>query len=181
MPSVNPRLVLEGFEHPNYGGRSGFFIEPLQNMRRAGFPNGIRSAKVYRGPGFKRGPNFRCVLYEQPEYRGRKLALAPGFYPSLLDMSAQHSGNVASLNFSPEYETAGPEWGTVPVIVEIYEDPNFTGRRATALRDVANTHTKFGMVDTISSVRVWKGPDFPPGGAMVRLFENIDLSETPAC
>ncbi|MDA1191588.1 MAG: DUF1349 domain-containing protein, partial [Candidatus Poribacteria bacterium] len=61
------------------------------------------------------------------------------------------------------------------VIVEIYEDPNFTGRRATALRDVANTHTKFGMVDTISSVRVWKGPDFPPGGAMVRLFENIDF------
>jgi hypothetical protein len=175
MPNVTPRLVVEIFEHPGYGGRAGYLIYPQRTMAEAGFPNGIRSARVYRGPGFGAGPNYRAVLFEQQNFAGRKLVLAPGYYPNLLDMSVNYSGVVGSVNFAPDVDLAGPTWGTIPVTVEVFDDVGFRGRKATILRDVANTHTTLGMADTIMSVRVTKGPDFPSSGAKVRLYEHIDF------
>jgi hypothetical protein len=175
MPNVTPRLVVEAFEHPRYGGRVGYLIVPQRELLAVGFPNGIRSARVYRGPGYPAGPNFRAVFFEQPNFQGRKLALGPGYYPNLVDMSDRFSGQAASVNFAPDLDIGGPVWGTIPLYVEVYEGVMFRGRKAVVLRDNANTHTTLGMADTIRSVRVLKGPNFPPQGAHVRLYEHIDF------
>jgi len=177
MPAINPRLIIELFENPNYSGKAGFFTDAERDLPRAGFPNSVRSARVFKGPGFNRGPNYRLVLHEGREFRGRKLVLAPGYYNYLLDVSNDFSAHIRSFNIAPDYHTSGPEWGTIPLVVELYNDPGFQGRRAVVLRDVANTHTTLGMADSISSVRVTKGPDFPAQGAKVRLYEHIDFAE----
>lgn len=174
MPAINPRLILEAYEQPNYGGVAGYFVDPEPSLWRVGFRHGFRSARVYRGPGYKRGPNYRIVLYDRGNYEGRKLVLAPGYYPDLLDVSVQHTGRFRSFNIAPDYSISGPEWGSIPVIVQLFNDPDYRGRHATVLRDVPNTHSELGMADTISSVRVIKGSDFPPQGAKVRLYEHLD-------
>lgn len=176
MPAINPRLIIELFEFPNYSGKSGYFVDAVPDLPAAGFPNGVRSARVFKGPGFKRGPNYRLVLHERRGLRGPKLVLAPGYYSYLLDVSPGFSGQIRSFNIAPDYQTSGPDWGTIPLVVELFNDPGFQGRRAVVLRDVANTHTTLGMADSISSVRVTKGPDFPAQGAKVRLYEHIDFS-----
>ena len=33
----------------------------------------------------------------------------------------------------------GPEWGTIPLIVECYQHPEYKGRKVTVLRDIAHT------------------------------------------
>lgn len=175
MPAINPRLIVELFEMPNFGGRAGYFIDPDPDLPRSGFPNGVRSARVFKGPGFSRGPNYRLVLHERRQFRGRKLVLGPGYYTYLREISSDFSGDIRSFNIAPDYQASGPDWGTIPLIVELFDDPGFQGRRAVVLRDVANTHTTLGMADSISSVRVTKGPDFPAQGAKVRLYEHIDF------
>ena len=77
MPAINPRLIIELFEFPNYSGKSGYFVDAVPDLPAAGFPNGVRSARVFKGPGFKRGPNYRLVLHERRGLRGPKLVLIP--------------------------------------------------------------------------------------------------------
>jgi len=175
MPNVTPRLVVEVFEQPNYGGRVGYLVHPQRILADVGFPNSVRSARVFRGPGFGAGPNYRAIFHELPNFQGRKIVLGPGYYPNLLDVVTNHTGQVASINFAPDYDLAGPVWGTVPVIIEVFEATAFRGRKAVVLRDIANTHTQLGMADTIQSARVTKGPDFPSSGAKVRFYEHIDF------
>ena len=64
--------------------------------------------------------------------------------------------------------------GTVPLIVECYEHAEFSGRNITVLRDVPHTGA-LGLHDSISSVRIIKGSDFPPQGAEVTFFEHVDF------
>ena len=70
--------------------------------------------------------------------------------------------------------TPGPEWGTIPLIVECYQHPEYEGRKVTVLRDIAHTG-ELGIEDAISSVRIFKGPDFPREGAEVIFFEHVDF------
>ena len=120
MPVVIPRLIVEVFEHVNFGGRRGYVFEPVSFTADIGFQDNISSVKIYKGPNFKSNPNYKAILHQHWHFQGRKLALGPGFYPNLHDMIYKFTDNISSFSFASALETAGREWGTVPLIVECY-------------------------------------------------------------
>ncbi|HHZ91041.1 TPA: hypothetical protein EYN65_11080 [Candidatus Poribacteria bacterium] len=174
MSASKPRLIAEVFEHLNFGGRRGYVIKPISFTADIGFQDNISSIKVYKGPGFTASPNQKMILYEHWNFQGQKLILGPGFYPNIHDMIYNFKDTISSISFGSLLKTSGPEWGTVPLIVECYEHAEFSGRNITVLRDVPHTGA-LGLHDSISSVRIIKGPDFPPQGAEVTFFEHVDF------
>jgi hypothetical protein len=172
-------LVAEVFEYPQFNnftpGISGLVFAPIRNTGEIGFNDRISSIKLYRGPGFVSAPNFKMICYEDLNFQGRKLVLAPGFYGHLELASHGSFGNrISSINFAPAAAASGPEYGTLPLIVEVYRRADFRGRRAVVLRDITNTK-EIAMHDVISSIRVRRGPDFPPEGCKVVFYEHIDF------
>jgi regulation of enolase protein 1 (concanavalin A-like superfamily) len=172
-------LVAEVFEHPQYNtftpGISGIVYEPVRRTRDIGFQDNISSIRLYRGPAFASAPNFKMVCYEDANFRGRRLVLSPGFYGHLDLVSHGSFGDrISSIDFAPAPATSGPDYGTIPLIVDVYRGVNFRGRRATVLRDISNT-ADIAMQDVISSVRVRRGPNFPPRGCKVIFYEHIDF------
>ena len=99
MSNIVPRLILEVFEHVNYGGRSNTILEPVRFTRSMGFQDNISSVKVYKGPSFAEAPNYRALFYEHRDFRGRKLSLGPGFYPNIHDIAFNFSDRISSINF----------------------------------------------------------------------------------
>ena len=178
MPIVIPRLVVEVFQHTNFRGRMGYVVEPVQHTRHIGFQDNISSLRVYKGPNFSSNPHYKVLLYQHTNYRGRKLALGPGFYPNLHDTAYNFGDRISSINFGSALEVVGPEWGTIPLIVDCYEHVEFRGRKITILRDIANLRDAQGrswFEDRISSIRIFKGPDFPSDGAEVVFYEHPDF------
>ena len=174
MPISKPRLIIEVFEHLNFGGRRGYVNKPVPFTAEIGFQDNISSVKVYKGPSFGSSPNHKAILHEHLHFQGKNLVLGPGFYPNLHDMIYNFKDNISSISFASISQASGPEWGTVPLILECYEHAEFRGRNITVLRDVPHT-AALGLHDSISSVRIFKGPDFPPEGAEVTFFEHVDF------
>ena len=178
MPIVIPRLIVEVFQHTNFRGRMGYVVEPVQHTRTIGFQDNISSVRIYKGPNFSSNPNYKAIFYQHVNYRGKKLALGPGFYPNLHDTSYNFADRISSINFGSTLEVVGPEWGTIPLIVDCYEHVEFRGRKITILRDIANLRDAQGgswFEDRISSIRIFKGPDFPRDGAEVVFYEHPDF------
>ncbi len=178
MPIVIPRLVTEVFQHTNFRGRMGYVIEPVQHTRHIGFQDNISSLRIYKGPNFSSNPNYKVILYQHANFRGKKLALGPGFYPNLHDTAYNFADRISSINFGSTLEVVGPEWGTIPLIVDCYEHTEFRGRKITILRDIANLRDAQGgtwFEDRISSIRLFKGPDFPPHGVDVVFYEHPEF------
>ena len=172
-------LVAEVFEHPQYNrftpGISGIVYEPVRRTRNIGFQDNISSIRLYRGPAFSSAPNFKMVCYEHTNFRGRRLVLSPGFYGHLDLVSHGSFGDrISSINFAPMPVTSGPDYGTIPLVVETFHNPNFQGKRATVLRDVAHTG-EIAMHDSISSIKIRRGPDFPPTGCKVIFYEHVNF------
>ena len=145
MPIVIPRLVVEVFQHTNFRGRMGYVVEPVPFTRDIGFQDNISSVRVYKGPNFSSNPNYKVILYQHRHFRGQKLALGPGFYPNLHDVAYNFADRISSINFGSSLEVVGPEWGTIPLIVDCYEHTNFRGRKITILRDIANLRDAQGQ------------------------------------
>ncbi len=172
MPFVVPRLIAEIFDQPYFRGRWGLVYEPVRYTGVIGFQDNISSARIYKGPNFDSVPNYKAIFHEHIDYQGKRLALGPGVYPNLHDMTYNFGNVVSSISFGPLLEVAGPEWGTVPLVVEVFESINFKGRKAVVLRDVPHTD-QVGLHDRISSVRILKGPNCPPTGAKVLFYEHV--------
>ena len=167
-------LIVEVFQHLNFHGRNSFVIEPVQHLRQIGLNDQISSLKVYRGPNFSNS-NHKVILYEHPRFRGRKIAFGPGFYPNIHEAGYNFSDRTSSINFGTMPIPVGPEWGTLPVIVECFEHQEFRGKKFTVLRDIANLRDPDGgtwFEDRISSLRITKGPNFPRTPIEVILYEH---------
>lgn len=178
MPVVVPRLIVEIFQHTNFRGRMGYVVEPVPFTAHIGFQDNISSLRVYKGPNFSSNPNYKVILYQHRDFRGKKLALGPGFYPNLHDTAFNFADRISSINFGSSLDVAGPEWGTIPLIVDCYEHVEFRGKKITILRDIANLRDPQGgtwFEDRISSIRIFKGPDFPRDGAEVVFYEHPDF------
>ena len=178
MPVVVPRLIVEIFQHTNFRGRMGYVVEPVPFTAHIGFQDNISSLRVYKGPNFSSNPNYKVILHQHRDFRGKKLALGPGFYPNLHDTAFNFADRISSINFGSSLDVAGPEWGTVPLIVDCYEHVEFRGKKITILRDIANLRDPQGgtwFEDRISSIRIFKGPDFPRDGAEVVFYEHPDF------
>ncbi len=178
MPVVVPRLVVEVFQHTNYRGRMGYIVEPVPFTGHIGFQDNISSLRVYKGPSFSSNPNYKVILHQHRDYRGKRLALGPGFYPNLHDTAYNFADRISSINFGSSLDVPGPEWGTIPLIVDCYEHVEFRGRKITILRDIINLRDPQGgswFEDRISSIRIFKGPDFPRDGAEVVFYEHPEF------
>ena len=178
MPVVIPRLIVEVFQHTNFRGRMGYIVEPVPFTGHIGFQDNISSLRVYKGPNFSSNPNYKVILHQHRDYRGKRLALGPGFYPNLHDTAYNFADRISSINFGSTLEVPGPEWGTIPLIVDCYEHVEFRGRKITILRDIANLRDPQGgtwFEDRISSIRIFKGPDFPRDGAEVVFYEHPEF------
>ena len=178
MPVVVPRLIVELFQHTNFRGRMGYVVEPVPFTAHIGFQDNISSLRVYKGPNFSSNPNYKVILYQHRDFRGKKLALGPGFYPNLHDTAFNFADRISSINFGSSLDVAGPEWGTIPLIVDCYEHVEFRGKKITILRDIANLRDPQGgtwFEDRISSIRIFKGPDFPRDGAEVVFYEHPEF------
>ena len=178
MPVVIPRLIVEVFQHVNFRGRMGYVLEPVPHTGHIGFQDNISSLRVYKGPNFSGSPNYKVNLYQHVNFKGKKLALGPGFYPNLHDVAFNFADRISSINFGSSIDVVGPEWGTIPIIVECYEHVEYKGKKITILRDIANLRDPQGgtwFEDRISSIRIFKGPNFPPDGAEVVFYEHPDF------
>jgi regulation of enolase protein 1 (concanavalin A-like superfamily) len=171
---VLPRLIVEVFEHPYFGGKRGIVWQPVRYTGNIGFQRNISSIRVFKGPNFARNADFKALFYEHIDFQGKRLALGPGFYPNIHDIAYDFGDRITSINFGPALDAPGPDWGTIPLIVEVYRDVDFKGTKCTVLRDIDHTG-KLGIHDQISSVRIIKGPDCPPTGSRVIFFEHVNF------
>lgn len=169
-----PRLVVEVYQDPRFQGPRGIVIDNVPFTGDIGFERSISSVRVYKGPGYDSGPNYKAIFHEQRDYKGRQLVLGPGFYSNLYEIAYNFGGVISSISFGPAMVTSGPDYGTIPLIVEVYEGVNFTGKKAIVLRDVNHTE-QIGLHDAISSIRVFRGPNFPPSGCKAIFYEHIEF------
>ena len=169
-----PRLVIEVFEHVNFQGRKITLIESIPNTSEIGAQDVISSIKIYRGPGFNASPNYKAIFHEHANYQGRRLVLAPGFYPNIHEIPYNFGDAITSISFSPAAHPTPPEYGAVPVIIEVFRDVDFSGQRSVIMRDVSSMF-EIGMNDTISSVRIQRGPSFPFSGCQIAFYEHVNF------
>jgi regulation of enolase protein 1 (concanavalin A-like superfamily) len=166
--------VVEIFRDPYFRGPRGIVIDNVPFTQSIGFQDNISSARVYRGPGYATSPNYKVIFHEHRDYKGRQLILGPGYYPSFHDIAYDFGDIISSISFGPALVTTGPEYGTMPLIVEVYQHVNFQGRKITVLRDISHTN-QIGLHDAISSIRVFRGPNFPPTGCKAIFYEHIEF------
>lgn len=165
-----PRLVVEVFTREWFGGRRGIVLEPVTDTRNIGFTESISSVRVYKGPGYGSGTNYKAIFHEHPNFKGRKLVLGPGYYHSLNQISYSFANMISSINFGAESRVDGPEWGTVPVVLDLYDQPNYQGNRVTIIRDESRLETRISNI--VQSMRLFKGPNCPPIGCRIQFYEK---------
>ena len=168
-----PKLIVEIFHDPFFEGHKGTIIDSVPDTGLIGFRYNVSSARVYKGPGYATNPNYKAIFHEERDYKGRQLILGPGHYPSLHWIGYDFGDVISSVSFGPAMTISGPIYGTVPLIVEVYQDVDFKGKKVTVLRDV-NQASKIGLNDLISSIKVYRGPDFPPTGCKAIFYEHIE-------
>jgi len=170
-----PRLIAEVFQHTNYRGHQAYICEPVKYTGDIGFQDNISSIKIYKGPQFNLSPNMKTFLYTDINFQGKHLVLGPGFYPNIHDLAYNFGDRISSIHFKPSLDHSGPEWGTIPAIVEVYQHADFKGLMATIIRDVPYTGDLSLPNDTISSMRVFKGPNCPLTGIDVIFYQHRDF------
>ncbi|MDA1190401.1 MAG: DUF1349 domain-containing protein [Candidatus Poribacteria bacterium] len=170
MPPNIPRLIVEVCQQRWFGGRRGIVLEPVPDTRSIGFTNTITSVRIFKGPGYGPGANVKAIFYEDVNYKGNRLVLGPGYYHNLHQLAYNFDNRISSINFASESYVDGPEWGSVPLILDLFDQPNYKGVRTTVNRDEPQMTAR--VSNTVRSMRLYKGPNCPPIGARVQLFSR---------
>jgi len=174
LAPLTPRIVAEIYRDPRFQGPRGLVIGNVPFTGDIGFENNISSVKIYRGPGYATSPNYKMILHEHRDYKGRQLVLGTGYYPNLHDIAYDFGDIISSISFGPALVTTGPDYGTIPLIVEVYQEVDYKGKKVTVLRDISHTE-QIGLHDAISSIRVFRGPNFPRTGCKAIFYEHIEF------
>lgn len=174
LAQPKPRLVLEIFRDPYYQGTRGIIIDNVPFTGDIGFQDNISSCRIFHGPGFATSPNYKVIFHEHRDYKGRQLVLGAGYYPNLHDIAYNFGDIISSISFGPAMITSGPDYGTIPLIVEVYSDVDFKGIKSVVLRDVSHTE-QIGLHDIIGSIKVFRGPNFPSSGCKAIFYEHIEF------
>ena len=170
MP-IAPRIILEVFRDPEFRGKKVTIVESVSDTNIIGCNDMISSIKIYRGPGFDAAPNFKAIFYEHPNYTGRRIVLSPGFYPNIHLIPYNFGDIISSIHFAPSLVVTGPDYGVVPLIVELYQDSDLQGIKGVVLKDISNTRD-IGLDRAVSSIKILRGPNFPPTGCRAIFFEQ---------
>ena len=76
--ALAPRLVVEVFQHVNYGGRKITVVDSIPNTEGIGAQDLISSVKIYKGPGFTAAPNYKAIFYEHPNFVDNRRGIGYG-------------------------------------------------------------------------------------------------------
>jgi len=169
------RIIVDIFEQPNFQGRKVTICDPVKDIRQeVGFDGNVASCIVYQGPNFAASPNEKAILFEKPDFKGQQLVLAPGYYENI------HNGTynlptIQSIKMGSALKANGPSYGQIPVILELFSKPGFKGAKTTVLKETNNAQ-QLGIPDTVSSLIIRKGPDFPRSGCKVMIYQQPDFS-----
>lgn len=174
MPIHVPRLIVELYEGWGFSGKRAVAVDSIPDLARVGMLDRVFSIRVFKGPGYSSSPDHKLVLFDDLNYKGNHLALGPGFYPNLQD-AVRRFGTPRSLRFESRLETAGPEWGSISAIVELYNRPNYEGRKTTVVRDAPDV-ADLGQAHIVSSVKVYKGPNCPRSGCRVLFYSEPEFA-----
>lgn len=161
------RLIVKLFEHTNYGGQYRYLYTDVSNFPQCGFNDCVSSVIVFRGPDYQQGDTVR--LYEHVNFQGRSIELSPGYYPNIHEAPYLFPDMMSSADFYPV--TPVPVAQPVRLIIKAYEHINYGGQERTIIYSEPNI-CNLGFNDTISSFRVFAGPDY--SGEVVSFYEHIN-------
>merc|ERR1712096_229406 len=64
-----------------------------------------------------------------------------------------------------------PEYGAIPLVIEAFREIDFRGQKCIIMRDVSDLK-EIGMDNSISSMRIQRGPNFPFSGCRAVCYEH---------
>jgi hypothetical protein len=172
-------LVVALWEHTRFGGRKRVLVEDTPNLTVQVFNDKTSAVGVHPGPGYvawktsHNGQEPVVGLYEHVNYGGAVLRLTVGAY-SNIHLLFNFGDVISSVRFNPPPPSAHVI-SPIPLVVELYADPTFTGNRLVVVEDSANIPAEFGSEfnDVTTSVRVKKGPDFS-AGKIAQLYRDLN-------
>lgn len=172
---MRSKVIVEAFEQPNFEGKKAIICEPVKSLpQEIGFDGNIASCIIYQGPNFANSPSEKAILFEKANFQGQQLILTPGYYSNLHN-GAYNLPTIQSVKMSSVMKSHGPNYGQIPVIMELFPQPGFKGPKITVLKETNNTQ-QLGIPDKVSSLIIRKGPDFPRTGCKVMLYQQPDFA-----
>lgn len=169
------RIIIDVFEQPNFQGKKATICDPIKNIpQEIAFDGSVASCIVYQGPNFATSPNEKAILFEKVNFQGQQLVLSPGYYANIQN-GTYNLPAIQSIKMSSAMKANGPNYGQIPVVLELFSQPGFKGPKTTVLKEINNAQ-QLGIPDKVSSLIIRKGPDFPRAGCKVMLYQQPDFS-----
>lgn len=162
MAYNNIPIIVVLWEHPKFSGRRVVLTEDTRDLGVYGFLRMASSIKIHAGPNYEAGTKHEVSFYELTQYDGGQLVLVgPAEYPSLV-MPYNFNDVISSVNFYRGPLIPGAIT-PIPVVAELYENPDYGGRKLIVVQNVSNLRDYAAFEDKVSSVRVMQGPNFVAG------------------
>jgi hypothetical protein len=174
-------LIVELYDHPftkntAWGGEPGRRLLLTQDTPNLAIPyhmaDTVSSLKVRPGPDFDPNANYEVSFYRDPNYIGGQLVLKPGEYPDTHFGPIQFGDIMSSVKFNQGVPPA-PPITSIPVVVELYSQANYGGRKLIILENVDNL-TTYSLYENLTySIKVFRGPNYTPGDK-IRLYDGLN-------
>jgi len=179
MDYTNIPIITVLWSNENFTGRRVSLTENTPALEQLEY-NVLRpsSIGIHRGPSFDPQKKYRVSFFKDADYKGAQLVLeGPGLYPSL-SQPYNFNDMISSVRFNHGVQEPGPI-GPIPVVVEIYYHANFQGIKEIILEDVPDLlgHFMHNMNETVSSIKVFRGPDY--GGEKARFYKDPHGNGSP--
>lgn len=185
-------FIVECFEQPKCRGKKVTILQTTENLQdildRAGFKDSIASVRIVKGPGCPR-EGGEVTFYENANFKGVTLPCEMGseiIVSEIPDYKAQILSIQINVNPSAQKneelqlnESECQEIGIYPFFVECFEDTKFRGNKVCIVQTNENLQESLdrsGFEDRISSMRIYKGTDCPPGGGDVVFYEKPNFT-----
>lgn len=162
-------IIVALWQHSGYGGRRVLLTEDTPILSRFNFNDITSAIGIHPGPDFDPAAHYAVAFYEHANYGGARIVLTPGAYPSLSPWN--FNDKISSVDFNPKPNV--PVISPIPLVVELYEHSNYRGKKCIILEDVADIHSYAEFGDIVSSVKVFRGPNYTPGKKAV-LYRDVN-------
>ena len=169
MAYDNIPIIVVLWQHSNYGGRRVLLTKDTPRLSPYDFNDRTSAIGIHPGPDFDPNAHYTVGFYRDSYYRGARILLTPGAYPSLSPWN--FNDKISSVNFDPRPDV--PAISPIPLVVELYEHSYYRGKKCMILEDVANIHDYADFGDMVSSVRVFQGPNYTTGKKAV-LYRDVN-------
>ena len=169
-------LIVELYQNLFWRGNPGWRLllsQDTPDLALYNMNNRTSSLKIRPGPNFDPNANYEVSFYRDPNYLSSQLVLTPGEYPDL-QTPMLFGDAISSVKFNQGVPPA-PVVSPIPVVAELYDRVNYTGRKLIIFEDVDDLATYSSYNNLTTSVKVFKGPNYSPGDK-IRLYQNPDAS-----